>query len=422
MKKQTIVRESSSFSCYSGMIGVSREDPRYAKAVKGEKSAWCGCCHCASWNRHEHTTAYDDPHPNNHKRTHSRQSRKRRQRKNGFLWSCAILFLSSSVSSNGGVHAAIRKVNSGNTPAAATAVVDDEDRSSFTKTHADQIMKAPAPPPPPNDKNNSATQPLPKDEKEFFNWCQQVMGVETLLTIETFEYPDFQRAYTEQLEEDWYYFSSDYDDNGDDDIFFQSPSECDFDTIPVRGLAASRDIQKGEVVISIPFHAMISISTTIDHDPVLSRFLGPEARSKLGWDSDDGDSSAAYYELPLLSFAILYHYRLGRSSPLYHYIEILKSTTMNTNDNSSSNNNNNNNNDHETTTSIGSNFFAASSWHMFGEYSFTRPQQYRESTGTSIPRGISTRFSNVIRGIFNHNNHKTTTTTTATFESSYKPY
>jgi hypothetical protein len=91
--------------------------------------------------------------------------------------------------------------------------------------------------------------------------------------------------------------------------------------ISVRGLAASHAIQVGDVVISIPFHALISVPTTIDHDPVLSGILGPASRLKYGWEGD------AYFESPLLAIAILYHSHLGSVSPLYNYLQILERNT-----------------------------------------------------------------------------------------------
>eukprot|EP00978_Attheya_sp_CCMP212_P002486 scaffold5097_cov52-Attheya_sp.AAC.8 len=70
---------------------------------------------------------------------------------------------------------------------------------------------------------------------------------------------------------------------------------------------------------------MITVHTTIDHDPVLSRILGPEARKRLGWvgdssSSDDQQQDARFYEMPLLIVALLYHVSLGRNSPLWNYI------------------------------------------------------------------------------------------------------
>lgn len=145
--------------------------------------------------------------------------------------------------------------------------------------------------------------PMPSREQEFLIWCTQVLGIQTSLQVENFEYYDYMRM--SQVE--------------DDDI-------CDnnvvFPIISARGLAASRDIRVGDVVISIPFHALISVPTTIDHDPVLSGILGPPARAKYGWEDD-----ASYFESTLLAIAILYHSRLGNVSPLHNYIQVLETNT-----------------------------------------------------------------------------------------------
>jgi hypothetical protein len=82
----------------------------------------------------------------------------------------------------------------------------------------------------------------------------------------------------------------------------------------IRGLAASRDINKGEIVVSIPFRAMISLDS-IEKDPVLSNILSRKNRETYGW----------YDEMQLLIVFLLYHRSLGPSSPIYPYILILKS-------------------------------------------------------------------------------------------------
>ena len=73
-----------------------------------------------------------------------------------------------------------------------------------------------------------------------------------------------------------------------------------------------------EIVISVPLNAILSVHTTVDHDPVLSRLLGPKARQQHGWDDP-------YYEVAILTVAVLYHRNLGDSSPLLQYLRILQS-------------------------------------------------------------------------------------------------
>lgn len=150
---------------------------------------------------------------------------------------------------------------------------------------------------------------------DFMDWCKQVMGIETSLEISYFDYPvEFLRGWE---------MSADYLDLGydeDDSLSTEHP-----EMVKVRGLAATRDIEVDEIIISIPLNAMVTIKTTIDHDPVLSRVLGPESRANYGWD--DGDN-AADYEIPILIVAILYHRSLGRRSPLASYMHVLESTPV----------------------------------------------------------------------------------------------
>lgn len=158
----------------------------------------------------------------------------------------------------------------------------------------------------------------PSPVQDFFLWCQQVLGIHSILEVQTFQYYDYFHVRMEEVEQE----QGSGDSISDDDAFY-SPSVDDFPLIPVRGLAAAQDISVGDVVISIPFHAMITVSTTIDHDPVLSQLMGPHARSLNGWDD-------TYYELPLLTVAILYHRHLGQASPLHHYLQILLSSPVDT--------------------------------------------------------------------------------------------
>ncbi len=220
-----------------------------------------------------------------------------------------------------------------------------------------------------------------KDYKDFLTWCQATLGIQTSLTIQDFTYLDHMEEWKYQHQ---HYEDEEYDEYSDE--FEVANNNKDKDrhqgrtpkSVTVRGLAATRNIQSGETIIAVPYHALITIHTTIDHDPVLSRILGPEARQRHGWmtlqkatnqitggdgspasssgggsdgngvDGNSGDyshtnandssssssniksnvgpvSSAAtsYYEIVLLIVALLYHASLGRLSPLWFYIETL---------------------------------------------------------------------------------------------------
>jgi hypothetical protein len=147
--------------------------------------------------------------------------------------------------------------------------------------------------------------------QEFLDWCASA-GIQTNLTIQIFEYTNYMKAHMQlaQTEEE------DCDEDDDDCVV---PAK-EFPPLQVRGLAATRDIQEGEVVISIPYSSMIAVPTTIDEDPVLHKVMGPHARQQYEWENDE------FVELALLTVAILYHRHLGKASPLYNYIGILESS------------------------------------------------------------------------------------------------
>mmetsp|Transcript_1478 Transcript_1478/g.1998 ORF Transcript_1478/g.1998 Transcript_1478/m.1998 type:complete len:572 (+) Transcript_1478:235-1950(+) len=170
-------------------------------------------------------------------------------------------------------------------------------------------------------------------ENNFMVWCASI-GIETNLTVKTFDYPNSMRDYvlSSMLKDADDYDDGDYVDCDGDDEFIDCDSpilhqlqeyeRANFSstsTIPVRGLAAQHDIEPGEVVISIPFSAMIALPTTIDQDPVLNAVMGHNARLTHKWDDD-------YYGLPLLAVALLYHRHLGKASSLYHYIRMLQTS------------------------------------------------------------------------------------------------
>lgn len=154
-----------------------------------------------------------------------------------------------------------------------------------------------------------------KEGKEFLEWCKNVLGIYTILEIETFEYYDYMKAIPGG--EDW----EDFEENGDNRISVDS-----LPMIPVRGLVAARDIKEGEIVIRIPLQALLSVATTIDQDPVLSRVMGPESRKAHGWVSD-AQEEGSFLDVPLLAIALLHHRKLGAASPLSPYLDMLKNTS-----------------------------------------------------------------------------------------------
>ena len=161
----------------------------------------------------------------------------------------------------------------------------------------------------------------------FLQWCQEHLGIETLLEIQTFYYYDYIRAMHDRIDvfcEDCYH--QDDEDDDDDDAsssFFENPDHAysvqDYPMIPVRGLAAGQDIQVGDVVIRIPHTSLWTISNSIDDDPVLSQVLGTEARDKHGWNTP-------LDEIPLLAIALLYHLGEGIHSHIHPYIRLLENT------------------------------------------------------------------------------------------------
>jgi len=195
--------------------------------------------------------------------------------------------------------------------------------------------------------SNPTTTMDPQDPTLFLKWCERVLGIQTILKIEVFNYTnhllEYQYNYIQRQkknERGYFHNSSLFelcnDDNDDDRNRTESRKEEDSspDIIPVRGLAASRDIQAGERLISIPLDVLISIPNTIDRDPILSRIMGIDARLHYGWAHimtlEDGIQiieEDPYYEIPLLAVAILYHQSLGAElSPLWNYISSLLSS------------------------------------------------------------------------------------------------
>ena len=171
-----------------------------------------------------------------------------------------------------------------------------------------------------------------KRNGDFLWWCQHVMGIKMPhVEIRTFAYPDYlaERAAWDAYHSELATARAIQSVLGDDNtsraagvVRGVTPPDTDaIPTVPVRGLAATQPISPGETIISIPLNAMISVQTTIDHDPVLSTVLGPAQRSEYGWDG----ANAPFYEVPLLIVAVLYHaHVLGDQSPLSKYIDSMR--------------------------------------------------------------------------------------------------
>ena len=173
------------------------------------------------------------------------------------------------------------------------------------------------------------------DFDAYMNWCHKVLGIKSVVEIKEFEYLDHLQLLTQSWESeveeyssggnqfDWLekYYSKQSTENANSIVSDDNDEPDELPTKLVRGLAAKDDIEIGDVVISIPLFSLLSIPTTIDHDPVLSRILGPTARQAYGWEE------SSEYEIPLLVLAVLYHRSLGSDSPISHYIDILLQTS-----------------------------------------------------------------------------------------------
>ena len=220
---------------------------------------------------------------------------------NGRIKDVPILTSSSSTDISGS------SSNTGSTISAATAATGSNGRHRRERST-----------------NNTGNQ---QKYNNFLKWCQTALGIQTLVRIQDFDYIDHM--------EEWKYQQQEHPDS------HESSSEPTQDSPPmqkVRGLAAIRNIDIGEILISVPYHALLTLYTTIDHDPVLSQILGPEQRLKHGWtlhqtvanrntkagnDGKEINESTSYYEIALLIVAVLYHVSLGRLSPLWFYIDTL---------------------------------------------------------------------------------------------------
>ena len=157
----------------------------------------------------------------------------------------------------------------------------------------------------------------------FLSWCQDYLAIDTnLVEIDYFEYPDYLKAMEDRID----IFCDDCNDDDDEQATeYNSENEQQAETtnalhsldendrylsveeeyppVSVRGLKASRDINVGEVVLSIPHSALWTVHNTIDgsRDSKLINAMGKEARKLHGWESPGMD------DIPLLAITLLYH-------------------------------------------------------------------------------------------------------------------
>lgn len=168
----------------------------------------------------------------------------------------------------------------------------------------------------------------------YMHWCEAVLGIRSVVEIKEIEYVDHLQILWQENENEALYAdpnqfqwlqeysmnSGSLDEHLNEKGSAKSQTQSELPTKMVRGLVAKHDVSVGDIVISIPLYSLLSVPSTIDHDPVLSRILGPKAREQYGW------TDTLEYEVPLLVIAILYHRSLGMESPLSHYIEVLSGT------------------------------------------------------------------------------------------------
>ena len=90
------------------------------------------------------------------------------------------------------------------------------------------------------------------------------------------------------------------DDNKDQ---YLSVMDKDYPLINVRGLKASKNLDVGEIVLSIPYQSLWTIDSIIDDskDPILIKAIGRESRIQHDWISPGID------DIPLLAVVVLYH-------------------------------------------------------------------------------------------------------------------
>ena len=214
-------------------------------------------------------------------------------------------------------------------PSACCSLVRADD-SNKLRRHASSSLGTTT-----TDKEHSdGSRRISKDNDNFLVWCRRALGITThKLQVQIFDdYPNYLQAMKDRTDVFWEPLE-DSDEEVDfttleREDYFQSVE--DYDSISVRGLAASEDIQKGDLLISIPRNALLTVPNLIDRDPALGPILGPEPRREFGWNDNDMDDRVDfYYELPLIAVGLLHHLSLHRDSPLYQYLTILQQEETN---------------------------------------------------------------------------------------------
>eukprot|EP00573_Skeletonema_grethae_P012144 CAMPEP_0201692386 /NCGR_PEP_ID=MMETSP0578-20130828/5287_1 /ASSEMBLY_ACC=CAM_ASM_000663 /TAXON_ID=267565 /ORGANISM="Skeletonema grethea, Strain CCMP 1804" /LENGTH=643 /DNA_ID=CAMNT_0048177747 /DNA_START=90 /DNA_END=2021 /DNA_ORIENTATION=+ len=232
----------------------------------------------------------------------------------------------------------------------SSAPKDGTDSSSRLQRQKNRPTKRQAPPQKQQEQQQNGEQQINLQEKQqmkhvthhtakseydaYMHWCEAVLGIRSVVEIKEIEYVDHLQILWKENENEALYDSPNefqwlqqYSQNSgslhehlDEKYSAKSQTQPELPIKMVRGLVAKHDVSVGDIVISIPLYSLLSVPSTIDHDPVLSRILGPTAREQYGW------TDTLEYEVPLLVIAILYHRSLGMESPLSHYIDVLSGT------------------------------------------------------------------------------------------------
>jgi SET domain len=149
---------------------------------------------------------------------------------------------------------------------------------------------------------NSTHPAVSAEEQSFLHWCRNVLGISaSLVEIQYFPYS---RSSAHSSIVDW---EEDLSTTEKNTAASSEPAE----TVWVRGLAATRHIHEGEVILRIPVIALFSIPTLLEGDPVLARVLESVVPAS---EAED---------LALLAVVLLHHRGLGSASAMAPYIQML---------------------------------------------------------------------------------------------------